>query len=155
MTANTESENGVLHREAMPLPLFRPVSKPPSRPALQPDAARESPAPAAGSPPTVQQVQKLDLDLLGNGDKVVVRTANRTYNFEMRDRRSCKVVPGKSSARAGEAILMGGTDADASEYTPDRIRVGGRVAYQFPDEESAILTSVAESIFLVPARRPA
>ena len=155
MTATTESENGILHRDAISLPLFRPISKPPTGPALQPQAAEESHAPAAGSPPTVQPVQKLDLDLLGHGDKVVVRTANSTYNFEMGDRHSCKVIPGKSSARTGEAILMGGTNADASEYTPDRILVGGRVAYQFPDEESAVLTSVVESIFLVAAGKPA
>ena len=155
MTATTESENGVLHREAISLPLFRPISKPPSGPALQPKAMAEPHAPAAGSPPTVQPVQKLDLDRLGNGDKVVVRTANSTYNFEMGDRLSCKVIPGKSSARAGEATLMGGTNADASEYTPDRILVGGRVAYQFPDEDSAILTSVVESIFRVAAGKSA
>ena len=148
MTATTESENGVLHRKAISLPLFRPISKPPPGPALQPKAMAESPAPAAGSPPTVQPIQKLDLDLLGNGDKLVVRTANSTYNFEMRDRHSCKVIPGKSSARTGEAVLLGGTNADASEYTPDRILVGGRVAYQFPGEETAVLTSVVESIFL-------
>jgi len=155
MTATTQSENGVLHREAISLPLFRPVSKPPSGPALHPKAMAESPAPAAGSPPTVQPIQKLDLDLLGSGDKVVVRTANTTYNFEIRDRHSCKVIPGKPSARTGEATLMGGTNADASEYTPDRILVGGRVAYQFPGEESAVLTSVVESIFLVAAGKPA
>ena len=155
MTATTQSENGILHREAISLPLFRPVSKPPTGPALQPDALRKSPAPAPSSPPNVQPVQKLDLDALGNGDKVVVRTANSTYNFEMGDRHSCKVIPGKSSARTGGAILMGGTNADASEYTPDRILVGGRVAYQFPDEESAVLTSVVESIFLVAAVKPA
>ena len=103
----------------------------------------------------MQTIRKLDLDLLGNGDKVVVRTANSTYNFEMGEHHSCKVVPGKSSARTGEALLMGGTNADASEYTPDRILVGGRVAYQFPDEESAILTSVVESIFRVAAGKPA
>jgi len=153
MTATTESESGVLHREAISLPLFRPISKPPPGPALQPKAMAESPA--AGSPLTVQPIQKLDLDLLGNGDRVVVRTANSTYNFEMRDRHSCKVIPGKSSARTGEAVLMGGTNADASEYTPARILVGGRVAYQFPGEATAVLTSVVESIFLVAAGKPA
>ena len=108
-----------------------------------------------GSPRAVQPIQKLDLDLLGNGDKIVVRTANSTYNFEMHDRHSCKVVPSKSTARNGEATLMGGTNADASEYTPNRILVGGRAAYQFPDEESAVLTSVIVSIFLVAAGKPA
>ena len=153
MTATTQLENGVLHRETISLPLFRPISKPSAGPALQPKAVAESPA--AGSPRAVQPIQKLNLDLLGNGDKIVVRTANSTYNFEMHDRHSCKVVPSKSSAKTGEATLMGGTNADASEYTPNRILVGGRVAYQFPDEESAVLTSVVESIFFVAAGKPA
>ena len=155
MIATTETENGILHREALSLPLFRPISKPPLAPALHPKAVEEPHPPAAGSPPTVQPVKKLNLDLLDKGDKVVVHTANSTYNFEMRDRHSCMVTPSKSSARTGEATLMGGTNADASEYTPNRILVGGRAAYQFPDEESAILTSVVESIFLVAAGKPA
>ena len=151
----TQPENGVLQRDAISLPLLRPVSKPPSVAAqsLQPPAGKEAPAP--GSPPTVQSVQKLNLDLLENGDKVVVRTANSTYNFEMADHHLCRVIPGKPSARSGEAILMGGTNADASEYTPNRILVGGRAAYQFADEDSAILTSVVESIFWVAAKKPA
>ena len=155
MTATTPSENGVLHREAISLPLFRPISKPSAAPALQPKAVPGSHAPAATAPRAVQPIQKLDLDPLGNGDKIVVRTANSTYNFEMHDRHSCKVVPSKSSAKTGEATLMGGTNADASEYTPNRILVGGRAAYQFPDEESAVLTSVIVSIFLVAAGKPA
>lgn len=50
--------------------------------------------------------------------------------------------------------MMGGTNAEASEYMPNRVLVGGRAAYQFHDEESAILTSVVESIFWVAARKP-
>ncbi|MCK9588220.1 MAG: hypothetical protein WC076_09155 [Terrimicrobiaceae bacterium] len=147
----TQSENGVLQHDAISLPLLRPVSRPPSIPPqpFQPVTGEQSPAAVPNSPPTVQSIQKLDLDLLGNGDKLVVKTANSTYHFEMADHHLCKVVPGKSSARAGEALLMGGTNADASEYTPNRILVGGRVAYQFPDEDSAILTSAIESIFWV------
>ena len=153
MTAITQSSNGVLEREAISLPLLRPVSKPPSvpPPTGQPEVAA---ARTPSSPPSVQSIEKLDLDLLGSGDKVVVRTANSTYNFEMADHHHCKVIPSKASARTGEAILMGGTNADASEYTPNRIVVGGRAAYQFPGEESAILTSVVESIFRVAAKRP-
>ncbi len=160
MSAITQSENGALTREAISLPLLRPVSKPPSisAPAGHANGNAVPPAPipaqGPGSPPTVQSVQKLNLDLLGEGDKVVIRTANSTYNFEMSSHHHCKVVPGKSSARSGEAIMMGGTNADASEYMPNRVLVGGRAAYQFPDEESAILTSVVESIFWVAAKKP-
>lgn len=180
MTAITHPGNGTLHRDAIALPMLRPVAKAVSSPSpylpevppvpavsgesavpVTPVAKKPSPGPANGSPasapsspPTVQSVQKLNLDLLGQGDKVVVRTANSTYNFEIAAHHMCKVVPGKSTARSGEAILMGGTSADATEYTPDRVFVGGRMAYQFPDEDSAILTSVVESIFWVSARKP-
>ncbi|MCX6971305.1 MAG: hypothetical protein NTV93_14295 [Verrucomicrobia bacterium] len=161
MTAITQPENGVLQHDAISLPLLRPVSKPPSAPVLPPyangvaHAPAPAPAPAPSSPPTVQSVQKLNLDLLGNGDKVVVKTANSTYNFEMADHHLCKVIPSKSTARTGAAILMGGTNTDASEYSPNRILVGGRAAYQFADEDTAILTSAVESIFWVAARKPA
>lgn len=158
MTAITQPENGVLQRDAIALPLLRPVSKAPSAPVPPPHANGvahpPAPAPAPSSPPTVQSVQKLNLDLLGSGDKVVVKTANSTYNFEMADHHLCKVIPSRSSARTGEAMLMGGTNADASEYSPNRILVGGRAAYQFADEDSAILTSAVESIFWVAARKP-
>ena len=146
----------MLHRDSISLPLFRPISKPPSSAPLVPglnETEKNSTLTPVSSCP--QTVLKLDLDLLRKGDKVVIRTANSTYNFEMHDRHSCKVVPSKSSARTGEATLMGGTNADASEYTPNRILVGGRAAYQFPDEESAVLTSVIVSIFLVAAGKPA
>ena len=153
MTATTQPDNGILQREGISLPLFRPVSKPPSTPpqTVHPNGFETSPAPSPASPPTVQSVQKLDLDLLRNGDKVVLRTANSTYNIEMRDHLFCKVVPSRSAARNGDAVLMGGINADTSEYTPNRLLVGGRAAYQFPDEDSAILTSVVESIFWVAA----
>ncbi|MFZ4775564.1 MAG: hypothetical protein ACOYM3_09390 [Terrimicrobiaceae bacterium] len=159
MTATTQAEDMGFHREAIALPLLRPVSKPASVPLSAqepPPGAVPPPAPSApSSPPAVQSVQKLNLDLLSSGDKLVVRTANSTYNFEMGEQLHCKVVPGKSTARTGEAILMGGTNADTSEYTPERVFVGGRLAYQFPDEESAILTSAVESIFWVQAKKPA
>ncbi len=162
MTATTEAENMGFHREAIALPLLRPVVKPasvqsavPENPPAGPVAPPAPSAPASNSPPAVQSVQKLDLGLLSHGDKLVVRSANSTYNFEMGDQHNCKVIPGKSSSRSGDAVLMGGTNADASEYTPERVFVGGRLAYQFPDEEAAILTSVVESIFWVQAKKPA
>ncbi len=170
MTAITHPGNGTLHRDAIALPMLRPVAKAvsphipevpavsevvPVAPAVpEPSPESTNASPGLSSPPTVQSVQKLNLDLLGQGDKVVVRTANSTYNFEIATHHMCKVVPGKSTSRSGEAILMGGTSADASEYTPDRVFVGGRMAYQFPDEDSAILTSVVESIFWVATRKP-
>jgi hypothetical protein len=154
MTATTQPDPGILQREAISLPLFRPVSKPPSTPSQNGHSNSVETPPAPSSPPTVQSILKLNLDLLGAGDKVVLRTANSTYNFEMQEHHLCKVVPSKPGARSGDAVLMGGTNADASEYTPNRIHVGGRAAYQFSDEDSAILTSVVESIFWVAAKKP-
>jgi len=104
-------------------------------------------------PPAVQSLQKLRLEDLHAGDKVVVKTMNSTYSFEVGDDFHSKVVPSKASARSGEVILMGGLNLDLTEHTPNRVYVGGRMAYQFPDEESCILTSSVESIFRVPASK--
>jgi hypothetical protein len=98
-------------------------------------------------------VSKLVLDELVAGDKVVVKTENSTYSFEMLDDLRCKVAPSKASSRVGEALLQGGLNSEASEHTPNRVFVGGRLLYQFPDEESCILTSLVASIFWVPAKR--
>lgn len=159
MTATTYPENGILQRDAISLPLLRPVSKPPSATVAPEPATKAAPEPEAApkpkSPPTVQTVQKLNADLLGAGDKLVVRTANSTYNFEFSSPMHCRVIPSKSSARTGEAVLMGGLSADASEYTPNRISVGGRIAYQFTDEDSAIMSSEIVSIFWVAAPKSA
>ena len=145
----------MLHRDSISLPLFRPISKPPSSAPLVPglnETEKNSTLTPVSSCP--QTVLKLDLDLLRKGDKVVIRTANSTYNFEMGDHHSCRVIPEKSTARSGEAMLVGGTTADASEYTPDQVAVGGRAAYKFPDEDAAILTSVVESISRIAAANP-
>ena len=84
---------------------------------------------------------------------MVVKTMNSTYSFEVGDDFHSKVVPSKASARSGEVILMGGLNLDLTEHTPNRVYVGGRMAYQFPDEESCILTSSVGSIFRVPASK--
>lgn len=161
MTAITQPENGAMQRDSIALPLLRPVAKPASIPPRipEPSTAVETPldahpAPVSTSPPTVQSVPKLNLDFLVKGEKVVVRTANSTYNFEIIDHHYSRVIPSKASSRTGDALLMGGTNADTTEYTPNRVFVGGRMAYQFPDEDSAILTSIVESIFLVSAHKP-
>lgn len=155
MSAITQQEADAPSREAISLPILRPVQKPASifPPAVPP--ANDKTVQPPDSPPAVQSVQKLNLDLLEEGDKIVIRTANTTYNFEMSAPLQCKVVTGKSSSRSGEVTLMGGTNAEVTEYSPNRILVGGRATYQFPDEESAVLTSVVESIFWVAARKSA
>ncbi|MEI6034098.1 MAG: hypothetical protein WCS65_07445 [Verrucomicrobiae bacterium] len=134
-------------------PMFRRVSP-------VPEAAPAPGTSGAGAPPTTSPegiqpamrcLGKLALDDLAAGDKVVVKTANSTYRFEMIGALRCNVLPSKPSARSGEAILAGGLNDEASEHTPNRVFVGGRLAYQFPDEEACIMTSVVESILLVPA----
>ncbi|GEM_PF-1878327 len=119
------------------------------------EVVAETPVPpVSGSvQPTVQCVDKLVFEALSSGDKFVVKTHNSTYNFEMDENLACKVIPSKSSARSGVAFLVGGFSAACDEHTPNRVYVGGRLAYQFSDEENCVLTSVVESIFWVPARQ--
>ena len=149
----TISQPGVLSSapEAIPLPMFRRVAPPPSAPA--PASAPAQDKLPHSVPPAVQSVQKLSLEDLHAGDKVVVKTMNSTYNFEVGENFHSKVIPSKSSARSGEVVLMGGLNLDLTEHTPNRVSVGGRMAYQFPDEESCTLTSAVESIFWVPAKK--
>jgi hypothetical protein len=158
MTVTSQTAGGVLQHDAISLPFLRPVAKPVSRvaPPSTPIAESCPVAPVASPatvPPTVESVQKLDLEQIGLGDKVVVRTANTTYNFEIGENSHAIVTVSKPAARSGETLLMGGTNADATEHTPHAVYVGGRMAFQFPDEQSAILTSVVESIFRVPAKK--
>lgn len=157
----TISQSGVHSSapQAIPLPMFRRVASPPSS-AVIPSAMPAMPvaAPAhdklpVNVPPAVQAVDKLVLETLKAGDKLVVKTVSSTYNFEIGENFHSKVVSSKSSARSGDVILMGGLNADATEHTPNRVYVGGRMAYQFSDEETCIMTSVVESIFWVPAKK--
>ena len=161
MTVTSQTAGGILERGAISLPLLRPVAKPipmvsRTQSALVTPVKEATSEPVratvASVPPTVQSVQKLDIEQLRCGDKVVVRTANSTYNFEISGDARGTVIPSKPAARSGGVVLMGGTNVDASEHTPHAVYVGGRMAYQFPDEESAILTSVVESIFRVQAK---
>jgi hypothetical protein len=149
----TISQAGVLQStpEAIPLPMFRRVVPNSSTaPAFVPTPAHEKLP--HNVPPAVQSLQKLRLEEIHAGDKVVVKTKNSTYNFEVGENFHSKVIPSKSSARSGEVILMGGLNLELTEHTPNRVYVGGRMVYQFPDEESCILTSLVESIFWVPAK---
>lgn len=100
----------------------------------------------------MQSLPKLELELLGSGDKVVVRTANTTYSLEVLEGTKCRLTPGNPKARSGEGDIAGGTNAEATEYTPNRLFVGGRMAFLFNGDQEAMLTSVVESIFRVPAK---
>lgn len=55
------------------------------------------------------------------------------------------------SAKVGQIILRGGTNAEVTEYTPNRIFVGGRMAYAFDEEASELVaTPVIESLVYEP-----
>lgn len=155
------------------LPVFRKLAPPPAtslRPTapaaqtapgapvqipkpLTPAAPLKHPKPAPGVLASPASLAKLILESLAPGDKLVVKSLNTTYRFEMGENFRCQVTTEKPGTRSGEVELMGGMNADGTEYTPNRIHVGGRMAYKFPDEQTCVLTSVLESISL--AKRPA
>jgi len=139
--------------ESISLPIFRRAT--PASTSGNPATTPPRPVATASVPPAVQRLDKLRLESLSEGDKVVVKTLNSTYNFEIGVNFHCKVVPSKPSARTGTVVLMGGLNVEQTEHTPNRVFIGGCLAYKFDDEEVCILTSPVESIFLVPAKKPA
>lgn len=138
--------------DSIPLPIFRRST--PASSAGAPATAPKAPV-SVGTPPAVKRLDKLRLEELCEGDKLVVKTLNSTYNFEMGADFHCKVAPSKPTARSGDAVLMGGLNPEQTEHTPNRVFIGGCLAYKFADEEASILTSPVESIFLVSAKKPA
>lgn len=92
-------------------------------------------------------IEKINIDSLRVRDRIVAHTASSTYHVAVGKNLHCILSSTNKSTRGGQIILMGGTNADATEYTPNRIFVGGRLAYSFEQESSSLLTTpVIESL---------
>jgi len=90
---------------------------------------------------------KLDVEALRARDRVILQTSRSTYTLTVGKNLHCILSSTNPSAKIGQIILKGGTNADVTEYTPNRIIVGGRMAYVF-DENAAEMTTtpVIESL---------
>lgn len=115
--------------------------------ANTPDEIRAVPHGGAGA-------EKIHVDSLCLRDRVILHTAKSTYVLTVGKNSHCILSSTNPSAKVGQIILRGGTNADVTEYTPNRIFVGGRLAYAFDEDASELVTTSAiESLFYEPGLR--
>lgn len=100
------------------------------------------------------RIEKIAVDLLRVRDKLVLQTARGSYRLVVGKKLHCILSADCPSAKCGQIILQGGTNADATEYTPNRIFVGGRLAYSFDEKDSSLVTTpVIDSLSYEPGLR--
>jgi len=97
---------------------------------------------------------KIHVDALRVRDRVVMRTSESTYLLTVGKNSHCILNSTNPSEKSSQIILRGGTNADITEHTPNRIFVGGRLAYIFDEEASTLVTTpVIESLAYEPGLR--
>ena len=100
-------------------------------------------SPARGEEVTL----KIAVDGLKPRDRVTMQTSRGSYYLTVGKNHHCILASTNASEKVGQIILRGGTNADVTEYTPNRIFVGGRLAYAFDEETSELITTpVIESM---------
>lgn len=87
-------------------------------------------------------VEKLDVESLHARDNVEIRTTEDViYAVCIGKHLHAILTSSNKQARALQIIICGGTNADSSEYTPNRVFVGGRLAYTFEKDSATMLTT--------------
>ena len=115
--------------------------------------------PDTSAPDEVQSLspsvtEKIHVDALRVRDRVILQTSKSTYVLTVGKNSHCILSSTNSAAKVGQIILRGGTNADVTEYTPNRIFVGGRLAYAFDEDASELVTtSPIESLVYEPGLR--
>lgn len=103
------------------------------------------------SPPGSGGTEKIHVDAMHVRDRVVLQTSKCNYLLTVGKNAHCILHSTNPSAKVGQIILRGGTNAEVTEYTPNRIFVGGRMAYAFDEEASELVTTpVIESLVYEP-----
>lgn len=89
-----------------------------------------------------KSVDKLDVESLRARDNVEIQTAeNVVYSVCIGKNLHAILTSTNKQALALQVIICGGTNADSSEYTPNRVFVGGRLAYTFEKDSTTMLTT--------------
>jgi len=102
----------------------------------------DAPQPVACQASGGKSVEKLDVDSLHARDNVVIRTTEDVvYAVCIGKNLHAILTSSNKQARALQIIICGGTNADSSEYTPNRVFVGGRLAYTFEKDSTTMLTT--------------
>lgn len=114
----------------------------------------ELPDPSAVSSTALagESVGKIDIESLRARDHVEFRTPDDViYTVCVGKNLHGILTSTNKVAQAFHIIICGGTNADSSEYTPNRVVVGGRLAYSFEkDAESVLTTPVIASMTYKP-----
>lgn len=100
------------------------------------------------------RTDKVHVDELRLRDRVILQTAEGTYLLTVGKNSHCILSSDTPSKTVGQILLRGGTNADVTEYTPNRIFVGGRLAYAVDEGDASLLTtSVIEALDYEPGLR--
>lgn len=95
---------------------------------------------------------KIHVDTLRLRDRVIFQTAKGTCLLTVGRNSHCILSSDPMPKKCGQIILRGGTNAEVTEYTPNRIFVGGRLAYAFDEADASLVTtSVIESFVYQPS----
>ena len=98
--------------------------------------------------------EKIYVDALRPRDRVTLQTAKSCYLLTVGKNSHCILSSNPMPDKSGQILLLGGTNAEVTEYTPNRIFVGGRLAYAFDEADSSLVTTaVIESLVYEPALR--
>jgi len=94
------------------------------------------------------EMHKLDVESLRAGDRIGMKTVDGVSYLILVGRSGHAIMLASDDPPpALHILLQGGTNADSSEYTPNRIHVGGRLAYSFSaGHESLHTTPVIQSL---------
>jgi len=130
------------------------MSPDPSSPALENDVPESQQAAGTGLS-AESLVQKIDIESLQVRDLIEIQTADDViYSVHVGKKLHGILTSSNKQASALPVIICGGTNADSSEYTPNRVFVGGRFAYSFEEGSPTILTTpVIESLAYRPGQR--
>lgn len=125
------------------------MSPAPSISVSEGDAPESDPAGAE------HRTEKIDIEALQARDVIEIQTdGDVVYSVYVGKKLHGILTASNKKGSALYIIICGGTSADFSEYTPNRVFVGGRLAYSFEEGSPTILTTpVIESLSYRPAQR--
>lgn len=101
--------------------------------------------PASGNPLGLDSpdgLAKLDLDAIQPRDVITMQTADGvSYRILVGTNHRAILLASDEPPPAHKLIIQGGTNADSSEFTPNRLYAGGRLAYAFSESDETLHTT--------------
>jgi len=85
---------------------------------------------------------KLDLDAIQPRDVITMQTADGvSYRILVGTNHRAILLASDEPPPARKLIIQGGTNEDSSEFTPNRLYAGGRLAYAFSESDETLHTT--------------